>query len=866
MPDSSEQLENIVTDAMMEPELSPLQAAGQRLMRALVLLGACTGIAALWWAYAPGGGPHGPALRIACYLAAGVPFVATLALPALGPIVVALLAPLLSAVPLYISGGHPYPIVLFAVAGFVIGWLVREVLRPHAYHVFPGQRWLFLLAALIAISATASILRYNPPWQWHTSVFQSQIVNMKGLTRSDATRYIWFVLATDFLTLLSICAVAGILQRMHAARARYGALLVWALLIGGLCAALVAIYQARYNVNFCANKSYYWTRLLRVNGTCTDPNALGTFIALCAPLAAAKIVYAGAWHSARAWLQRIAALLVMLVYIVALSYSGSRSGLLSAGVALVIVGVATLVWVVDRALRRVRAALVVRILIAAAIITSIASGVFFLPRAMRILDSRLQVSRSSTSLARRVKRDLRLFRRHGDVLGMIDDRMRMIYWRYARRMLDDFPVTGIGYGAYVVELPNYASAARERLHRTDNACNYYLHMGAELGLPGLAAVVLFLGTLLYGFGVGVQRWRKRPINAKHHRIALAVAVPVYIVILVFGVHTLAYEFSAGFAIVVALVGVDHMGLRAPPARRPLWVRYLIAVAVLAFIGAYAWRVVENNRGPLNGEYRMAAYGIVNETGWYKWENWEGVPFPLRYIGKTAMTVVRKRDLEVGIPIVTTYPDARRDPQYVTFYINGRKARTYRLDYPGEWALITLPVPYTTPFQRSEYQFVTIRIEVDHTWVPADVTGEDDVRQLGIAVGTFRWLTPEPEEGGWYAEEKWENERPFQWSSNYAWRKVPLSSNHFIQIPMYASNIQLRRWPLKVALYVDRKYLDTVTLRDKRWRDFRYPLPRGLMPGSTVLVEFVTSRTWVPKHFGFEDNRRLGVAVGEITTE
>ena len=131
---------------------------------------------------------------------------------------------------------------------------------------------------------------------------------------------------------------------------------------------------------------------------------------------------------------------------------------------------------------------------------------------------------------------------------------------------------------------------------------------------------------------------------------------------------------------------------------------------------------------------------------------------------------------------------------------------------------------------------------------------------------LRWLEPDSTDGGWHAPETAPDGTAFRWSSGYAWQRLPAGTNSFINIPMYASNIQLRRWPLRVAVYVNRRHLDTVTFTDKRWKNYRYPLPADVPQDADVLVEFVPSRTWVPRHYGFDDSRALGVAVGTLTCE
>ncbi len=180
-------------------------------------------------------------------------------------------------------------------------------------------------------------------------------------------------------------------------------------------------------------------------------------------------------------------------------------------------------------------------------------------------------------------------------------------------------------------------------------------------------------------------------------------------------------------------------------------------------------------------------------------------------------------------------------------------------------MIKFLVPYANPFLKNMSPHAAIRIEADRTWTPEDFPA-DDARKLSVLSGEFRWLDPEKESGGWYKKEKWKNDRPFSWSGIHAYRTVIVNSNKYIKIPMYANNLLLKKWPLDVAVYFNGKFLDTITFRDKYWKNYRYPLPKNCTPGSTNIIEFISDRTWVPKHYGFDDTRNLGVAVGEITLE
>jgi hypothetical protein len=834
---------------------------GWRAAHALLLLLVTVGTAALWRYFAPGEGPGGPQLRMACYLAGGGLALVTLLAPYVGLLLLALSAPLLSAIPLYLTDGSTYPLVLFAALGFIAGWLLREALQPRPHAAFPGQRWLWLFAVMAAYSAVATWLRYLPPWTWQAPEFLRQVINTKDMTRLDAVRYISFVMANGASGILVIVAAHAIVRRHSAPRA--GVLVIWALLLGCIGAAGLALYQAwdPANISFCANKSYYWTRLQRVNGTCSDPNALGTLLALAVALAGTRVLFSGRLGSVVHWLERLPALGALALFFAAIRFAGSRSGLLAGILACACTALLAVIWYGDACLRRWHAAPYLRVALVGLILATCAAAWLQVPRVIDTLDSKIQMGTSTRALDRRLKRDFRLFHQQRRLFDMMNDQMRLLYWRFAKKLARAYPLAGIGYGAYVIELPNEASLSGDRLYRTDNACNYYLHYTAELGVPGMLVLGLFYGTLLLWFPVSLRRWWTLPVDAQCYRITLALCLGIFMIVLIFGVHTLADEVNVAFAILLGLIGADHARL-LPRTPLPLVWRWGVRLAMALLAALFVWQTQVVNRGALNTERRLAVCGLASDMGWYAWETMPGQPFRARWLGREALTVMPRENLLLGVPVLSPPMASTAQPVRVRCYINGALMREHVFTAPGEWALLTMPVPYADAFSHTFPPHTALRIATDRTWVP----GANDVRTLGVMVGQPRWLEPDGMSGGWHKNEVWDGVTPFRWAGAYAWQKCVMASNSYVQMPMYASNIQLRRWPLRVAVYLNRQYLDTITLRDKRWKTYTYPLPAGIQPCSTALVEVISSRTWVPKHYGFADPRELGVAVGDITFE
>ncbi len=825
-----------------------------RLSRAVLLFFVVAGIISLWAYYSPG--HDWQYIRNTCYITFSVFLLLSVVFPLGGLLLLSFCAPLLSAIPLYLTKGSPYPIVLFAGAGFIVGWLINEMIHSATDQSFVGRGWLFAFAALMIISALGTFFRYCPPWLWNTPTLLSEIVNYKSMTRSDAVRYTMFVFANALIGILIICAVRNILSKFKNKSINVQTIIIWSILLGGACAAGFAIYQVTNNITFCANKAYYWIRLKRVNGTCTDPNALGAFISLCVTISLLKIAFSGSNKTILAWLQRLLAIILTVVFLLAIQYSGSRTALLSTLLAFSCAIFVGIYYYTNLFTKGLKYSKFIKYSVIIFMIGVYAAGIVLLPKAINYTDKNLRVTSKSTSLKRRMKRDFRLFKRDGGgILSLINDKRRLMYWKYARIMWKNYPFSGIGLGAYVVELPNYTAAKKERLFRVDNACNYYLHYGAEMGFPAIIFMGLFFGSLIVMMIKGLKKSSSLSTFDLHQRFVMLIALPIYLIILIFGVHTLAYEFNIAFSVLMGVMASYQPSLKDNNKIKPTIknIKYIIAALVIIVLMLYAWRIIENNRTSLNSERRQAAYGLKIESGWGKWEKWKGVPFQHRWIKSVAHITLSRKNLILGFPIISSDPNLSENPQKVSFYVNGDKVNETKLDKSGEWKLIKIPALYANAFSHSFSPFVSIRIEVDKLWKPSNVSTNKDTRELGITVGKHRWLAPEAKIGGWYGEDIYNN-MLFRWSGKYAWKKIIVGKKRKMKIPFSAANILLKWWPLDVAIYFNSKYIDTITFRNKTWKNYTYPIPENFDIGSTGIVEFISSRTWIPKHYGFDDTR------------
>lgn len=238
--------------------------------------------------------------------------------------------------------------------------------------------------------------------------------------------------------------------------------------------ALVGLYQALGDITWL--NPDIWATANRASGLMLDANTFGTGAAIWAPVA-----IAAAWTTnRRVWLGAAA----FAVLAAGLWVSGSRTALLTlvAGTCGVLVG----------ALRR-QGVWQPRI---ARIVAFVALALLLLTMALVPRDYQ-----SSTAFGRLFARVPRL---EADELRRFAVELwdRFDYGPAASEMIREYPLTGIGVGAFHVIAPDYIYRASGGYRRVgpDNAQNWWRHQVAELGLigalPSLAMSVVILWVLV----------------------------------------------------------------------------------------------------------------------------------------------------------------------------------------------------------------------------------------------------------------------------------------------------------------------------------------------------------------------------------
>lgn len=259
-----------------------------------------------------------------------------------------------------------------------------------------------------------------------------------------------------------------------------------AILLAGAAQALLGLYQFVFKVG-PEGFLLFGGSFLRAYGTFGQPNPYAGYLGLVLPLALAVVVWGFSGRLGRpslAWFSRpnlvLLALPVLGLLLAALFASQSRSGWL---------GFAAAALVVLLAHSRKMALLLAGLALVAALAGLAGAFQSTLPRL-----GTSPLSQAYTSVVDRLAAAASIAAISDFAAVEVTDANfatieRLAHWQAAREMWRDFPWLGVGFGNYEVIYPAYAVG--RWFDPLGHAHNYLLNIGAETGLVGITAYLIF---------------------------------------------------------------------------------------------------------------------------------------------------------------------------------------------------------------------------------------------------------------------------------------------------------------------------------------------------------------------------------------
>ncbi len=551
---------------------------------------------------------------------------------------------------------------------FFVGWLL------HGWTDRVGPRMPRLVAPLLAGVIVASVV--GLAWQLsrypgelpHDLVLLFQAYNL-------AADRIGAVAAARLLEGLALAAATVTLFR---SRPRL-AVVVPAVLAGVGCAAACASWLLWYGIAPQPILRAHALNGYRVAAHVIDPNAAGSYFAMLVCLAVG-MAWRARGRSRVIWLA-IAAVLASGVWL-----SASRS----AQAAAVIATTGLLAWCVAA---RFRSRTVAFNGLAVVVVIAIAGG------AALWTMSRNQLSRGTS--------------------------YRVQFNETSRRMIASRPIIGVGIGQYHIQSALFLSPELAWQYGHENAHNYFLQAGAELGLPGLALFTLLFAGALWRAGRAAVA---RPEDAR--LVGLTCGIGAWLMTALVGhpflVDEVALPFWAQFGLLIGLsAAVSGAETRA---RAGWWNRSLAtgfaAVAAAVVLVSAPLRLWRGEVEPLNDPA---------VTGCYAWET-DGEGTRYRWTREYASVFVPADVVHVDLPV--RIPEGARglDQMTIASSVNGRHGPTTLVG--TTWSTISVDLPASSAPAR----FTRVNLRVPHTWRPAlYIAGNADMRPVGVEIGEPRLI-------------------------------------------------------------------------------------------------------------------------------
>lgn len=625
---------------------------------------------------------------------------------------------------------------LFLAAGWTLGRVfVGRKNEDAGGVVLPGAigRPVALAAALILLSAGIAFWRWANFFPvWGSRVFE-WMVNSNGVPAGLARRGV-VMSAAGYLLPLAFLAIAARMMRN-----RTGVETALRAVSLGLGAAVLFGHVQHFAAPSLGNTDF-WVTLGQVNGTFIDPNAFGAVLAIMLPmlLASAWDGLANVKGDRKAGLDPALAGGSAVLGMVAFLWIGARSAVLAFAAAMVVLAVGGFrlrngtgplspgpaadinrtaaspqARVISRTTRRRRIA-------AAAVILLVAGGVLF-------FRSRLFV---------RLKDRVREASAAGDLLLLSPE--RYFLWKHALAMTRDYPLSGVGVGAFIVEIPDYYAldkdpvpAGFEGYQRLDSAENFFLQASAETGLIGLAVwLAVFIGLaweIRRAVRAGILRGPDRRLYA-----GAAGGLTGFFVNSLFHSFTQSFEtlfcFLFAAAVLVVLGGRGDGEGRRPERRGPPPFLVFSAGVVLVF----GFSGLRDSTRELSIAGKSTAFGIAQEFGLYHPEKDEaGMAF--RWTRDDAAWSVEIKGPSLRLPVQISHPDVAERPVRVKVFLGKELLGEEILLREEVWTapgrkILEYPVP---PGYAGK---AMIHLLVDRTWIPSEFTESKDSRRLGAAVG------------------------------------------------------------------------------------------------------------------------------------
>ena len=323
---------------------------------------------------------------------------------------------------------------------------------------------------------------------------------------------------------------------------------------------------------------------------------------------------------------------------------------------------------------------------------------------------------------------------------------RFFLWNQSLEMFKDYPISGVGIGAYVIELPDYYFKNYGEVKIIDFAGNYYLQILSELGIAGLF-LILFIFYLIIKKVFTYFRKQKKIKKINNHDwllTGLFISFISMVIILFLGPHTNFNEIQLTFWLVAGLMAayitIKEGAQRDEASDKMISVlenkindknRFNIIqrISLMVIILIFSASLLTGSFSDLSINVKQNLYGWENSYGFYEEEFIGSKKY--RWTNIDASEIIEKQGRIMVLSLRAGNPDIYEDDIFVRFYIDNSLIKIVRLK-DDNWHDISINIPDT------DRKKVTFTISASRSWIPEEWEMSTDIRELGVMIGVIKF--------------------------------------------------------------------------------------------------------------------------------
>ncbi len=655
------------------------------------------------------------------------------------------LIPLLNTV-CTIIGIRNVNIILYLFFALFLGFLINRFKsndENDARFIYETEiaKPVLIFIIILVVSAAITIYRYANFVPFITSKFHDLTVNSAGHNSTGAItwtlRYLFYYIVGFGL----IFIVFNILKT------KKDFFITIAIIFSSSLIVIVAgFYQKYFNPGF-GNISF-WIDAGRVNSTFTDPNALGSYIILLFPLFISTIIFLKKWYLKL--LTIIFLLLFLFLGVISASRNAFLSIIISVGIFAIIGLSAALRHFIKKKIKEPNksALLSAGVIVLLIIIMISAFGGILLKT--DLFDPIAEIKETGIILVDRVGETINVYyetlKSDGFYQAIRDiSSGREILWRQAIYMFKDHPVSGVGQGAYFIEISDYHHRYHRGFHILDFAGNYYLQILSELGLVGIILILfIFFLIIKKSSGYFLDKNKNNLLkNEDWFLLGLLVSFISMLALFFLGPHTNFIEIQFLFSLIIGLIMAYIRINYKDDSNRKYTNNYLkigclrqirfdlpSAISLLFIMVLFVITLLFGSTTDLSINIKQTLYDFENNYGFYSQESSGGMDF--RWTEIEASEVIDREGNKIIIPVKSINPVKYEDPSYVKIIIDNSLMQKVVLK-DKEWHNIEIDLK---DFNKEE---ITLTFSMNHSWIPKETGLSNDTRELGIQVGEYRFI-------------------------------------------------------------------------------------------------------------------------------